>query len=63
MVLKAVEADAHIPALSASWSYYRYSGSVDLPTQFMEAELDYFGNHMFDLKGSGNGRPVTGTWI
>ncbi|MCJ1471366.1 hypothetical protein MMC13_000005 [Lambiella insularis] len=60
VVLKAVEADAHIPSLSASWSYYRYSGSVDLPTQFMEAELDYFGNHMFDLKGSGNGKPVTG---
>ncbi|MCJ1402196.1 hypothetical protein MMC11_005416 [Xylographa trunciseda] len=61
VVLKAVEADAHVPSLSASLSYFRYSGDVNLPTQFMEAELDYFGNHMFDLKGAGAGKPVTGT--
>ena len=60
IVLKATEADAVIPSLSASLSYFRYSGSIDLPTQFMEAELDYFGNHMFDLKGGKAGKPVTG---
>ena len=28
----------------------------------MEAELDYFGRHMFDLKGGGAGKPVTGIY-
>lgn len=60
VILKATEADAVIPSLSASLAYFRYSGSIDLPTQFMEAELDYFGRHMFDLKGAGPGKPVTG---
>ena len=61
VVLKATEADANIPSLSASLEYVKYSGSTDLPTQFMEAELDYFGSHMFDLKGAGPGRPKTGS--
>lgn len=60
VVLKAREADAVIPSLSASLAYFRYSGSIDLPTQFMEAELDYLGRHMLDLKGGGPGKPVTG---
>lgn len=60
VVLKATEADAVIPSLSASLAYFRYYGSIDLPTQFMEAELDYFGRHMFDVKGEGLGKPVTG---
>lgn len=60
VVLRATEADAVVPSLSASLAYFRYSGSIDLPTQFMEAELDYFGRHMFDLKGGGRGKPVTG---
>lgn len=25
--------------------------STDLPTQFYEAQLDYFGCHMYDKKG------------
>ena len=60
VVLRATEADAVIPSLSASLAYFRYSGSIDLPTQFMEAELDYFGRHMFDVKGGGPGKPVKG---
>lgn len=43
VALKGTEADAVIPCLSASLAYFRFSGSIDLPTQFMEAELDYFG--------------------
>ncbi|KAL9109798.1 MAG: hypothetical protein Q9227_005667 [Pyrenula ochraceoflavens] len=60
VTLKALEADANIPALSASLEYYKYSGSTDLPTQFQEAQLDYFGAHMYDLKSAEPGKPVTG---
>jgi 6-phosphogluconate dehydrogenase len=60
VVLKAIEADAYIPSLSATLEYYKYSGSVALPTQFMEAELDYFGNHSFDLTSEDPGKPVKG---
>ena len=31
-----------------------------MPTSFMEAQLDFFGEHMFDLKSEGPGKPVTG---
>jgi 6-phosphogluconate dehydrogenase len=60
VVLKSLEANANIPSLSASLEYYKYSGSTELPTQFMEAELDYFGHHMYDLKSEGPGKPVIG---
>ncbi|KAJ5012161.1 6-phosphogluconate dehydrogenase, decarboxylating [Colletotrichum sp. SAR 10_99] len=50
VILKAVQADLCVPALSQSLEYYKYSTSNELPTQFMEAELDYFGKHMFDKK-------------
>jgi 6-phosphogluconate dehydrogenase len=54
VVLQAVEADAHVPALSSTLEYVKYISSTDLPTQFMEAELDYFGEHMFDLVDEDN---------
>ena len=60
VVLKAIEANANTPSLSASLGYYKYSSSTDLPTQFMEAELDYFGGHMCDLKPAEPGKPVKG---
>ncbi|CAF3435805.1 unnamed protein product [Rotaria sp. Silwood1] len=50
IVLLAIEYGAHVPALSASLEYYKYVSSIDLPTAFMEAELDYFGAHAYDLK-------------
>ncbi|KAL0939916.1 6-phosphogluconate decarboxylating [Colletotrichum truncatum] len=60
-VLKAVEADLCVPSLSQSLEYYKYSMSTELPTQFMEAELDYFGKHMFDKKEDPwPGEPKTG---
>ncbi|MCJ1233872.1 hypothetical protein MMC14_001830, partial [Varicellaria rhodocarpa] len=59
VVLKSIGANAHIPSLSASLEYIKYMGSTDLPTQFMEAELDYFGRHMFDFKSARPGKPVT----
>lgn len=61
-MLKSTEADANIPSLSASLEYYKYSGFTDLPTQFMEAELDYFGFHMYDVKSEEPGKPVTGKY-
>ncbi|MCJ1358097.1 MAG: hypothetical protein MMC33_008095 [Icmadophila ericetorum] len=65
---------APIPVLSASLEYIKYmSGAAApewgeegvargkaLPTEFMEAELDYFGRHMFDVWREGPGKPVTG---
>lgn len=60
VVLMAMEVDAPVPSLSASLEYLKYTGSTELPTQFMEAELDYFGAHMFDLKSAEPGKPVTG---
>ncbi|KAH0844728.1 6-phosphogluconate dehydrogenase (decarboxylating) [Fonsecaea monophora] len=61
VVLKSLAADASIPALSATLEYIKYSSSTELPTQFMEAELDYFGAHSFDLKSEGPGRPLKGS--
>lgn len=48
MVLRAVEADMIVPALCQSLEHFKYAGSTWLPTQFMEAQLDYFGKHMYD---------------
>jgi 6-phosphogluconate dehydrogenase len=59
-VAKAVESDAYIPALAATLEYLKYSGATNLPTSFQEAQLDYFGEHMYDLKSQGPGMPVTG---
>lgn len=50
IVLQGVGADACLPALSASLDYLKYSGSVNLPTCFMEAQLDAFGAHGYTLK-------------
>jgi 6-phosphogluconate dehydrogenase len=50
IVLIAIEYGAHVPALTASLEYFKYGSSTNLPTQFMEAELDYFGAHSYDLK-------------
>jgi 6-phosphogluconate dehydrogenase len=62
VVLRAMEVDLNVPALSASLEYYKASGYTDMPpTSFEEAELDYFGEHMFDLKTEKPGKPVTGS--
>ncbi|MCJ1483730.1 hypothetical protein MMC06_003898 [Schaereria dolodes] len=60
VVARCVEANAVIPSLSATLEFVKYSGNTVLPTQFYEAELDYFGKHMFDVKGEPAGKPVTG---
>ncbi|EPQ54339.1 6-phosphogluconate dehydrogenase, decarboxylating [Gloeophyllum trabeum ATCC 11539] len=55
VVKRALEWNAHIPSISASLEYFKYCAGLHLPTQFMEAELDYFGAHSFDLKEEGPG--------
>lgn len=60
VVLKAAEADLNVPALSATLEYCKYSGYTDMPTAFQEAQLDYFGEHMFDRRSEGAGEPVAG---
>ena len=63
VVASAVQSDHIVPALSASLEYLKYQTSTDLPTSFYEAELDYFGKHMYDKKGDDpDGRPVTGKY-
>jgi 6-phosphogluconate dehydrogenase len=60
VVTMGVQSNAVIPSLSASLEYLKYSVNTILPTQFYEAQLDYFGKHMFDLKSEPAGEPVTG---
>lgn len=60
VVLKSIEADAYVPSLGATLEYLKYSASTELPTQFMEAELDYFGGHNYDLKSEFPGKPAKG---
>ena len=51
VVLTATESDCYVPSLSASLEYQKYEGSKMLPTQFMEAEMDFFGAHNYDKPG------------
>ncbi|KIW67464.1 6-phosphogluconate dehydrogenase, decarboxylating [Phialophora macrospora] len=63
IVLKGTEWDAVIPSLSASLEYLKYIGSTALPTQFMEAEMDFFGAHAYDrphVKGEDPGKAKKG---
>ncbi|KUI57392.1 6-phosphogluconate dehydrogenase, decarboxylating [Cytospora mali] len=60
LVVDALKMDAHVPALSATLEYLKYSISTDLPTSFQEAELDFFGHHMYDLKSEKADEPVMG---
>ena len=61
IVSRSIEADAYIPTLAATLEWLKYSTTEEgLPTEFEEAELDFFGWHMFDLKGHDSGKAVTG---
>ncbi|OCL06297.1 6-phosphogluconate dehydrogenase-like protein [Glonium stellatum] len=61
VVAKSVETDQIVPALSATLEYFKIVTGTNLPTSFYEAELDYFGQHMFDKKGEeGIGGPTEG---
>lgn len=41
-----VRYDAYLPSISSTFSWINYIACDHLPTQFMEAELDYSGAHM-----------------
>ncbi|PVH83829.1 6-phosphogluconate dehydrogenase C-terminal domain-like protein [Cadophora sp. DSE1049] len=62
IVAMGVESNSITPSMSASLEYLKYMGNLELPTQFYEAELDYFGKHMYDSKQKDEdpGRPETG---
>ncbi|KAF4627799.1 hypothetical protein G7Y89_g10346 [Cudoniella acicularis] len=62
VVAKGVKCNAVVPSMKATLEYLKYSGNLELPTSFYEAELDYFGKHMFDSKSldKGPGKPETG---
>ncbi|KAF3764119.1 hypothetical protein M406DRAFT_62581 [Cryphonectria parasitica EP155] len=60
LVISSLGMDSFVPALSASLEHFKYSISTDLPTSFQEAELDFFGHHMYDLKSESAGDPVMG---
>ncbi|KAL8813045.1 MAG: hypothetical protein Q9200_000567 [Gallowayella weberi] len=60
IVAKAVQHNAIVPSLSATLEFLKYSTNTVLPTQFYEAQMDYFGKHMFDLKSEPAGKPETG---
>jgi 6-phosphogluconate dehydrogenase len=63
VVLRSVELDNYVPSLSASLEYLKYTGGEMLPTQFMEAQLDYFGAHRYDrpnVEGEDPGKPKKG---
>ena len=60
VVARGVASNAVIPSLSATLEYLKFSADTVLPTKFYEAELDYFGKHMFDLTSEPAGKPVTG---
>ncbi|KAH9862420.1 hypothetical protein J1614_011075 [Plenodomus biglobosus] len=56
VVVKAAETNQVVPAMGATLEYFKISTGTDLPTAFYEAELDYFGSHMFDKKGEAEPR-------
>ncbi|KAI0739227.1 6-phosphogluconate dehydrogenase C-terminal domain-like protein [Daedaleopsis nitida] len=60
VVQLGLEWNAHMPSLTASLEYLKYCGGKHLPSQFMEAELDYFGAHSYDLKSEGDGEVKKG---
>lgn len=50
IILDSVKADACIPAFNASFDYLKYVGSLSLSTCFVEAQLDAFGAHGYQVK-------------
>ncbi|KAL2000188.1 hypothetical protein VTN02DRAFT_3444 [Thermoascus thermophilus] len=51
IVLRGVESDQYLPAMSASLEYVKYCSGTMLPTKFMEAQMDFFGAHAYDKPG------------
>lgn len=63
ITLKGVEWDSYVPSISASLEYMKYVAGGRLATQFMEAEMDFFGAHAYDrpgIRGEDPGKPAKG---
>ncbi|KAK4241595.1 6-phosphogluconate dehydrogenase [Achaetomium macrosporum] len=63
ITLKGIEWDNYVPSLSASLEYLKYVGGGMLATQFMEAEMDFFGAHGYDrphVRGEDPGKTAKG---
>ncbi|KAL7927536.1 6-phosphogluconate dehydrogenase [Trichoderma austrokoningii] len=51
VVTRGIAADHYLPALTATLKYVKYTTGKMLPTQFMEAQMDYFGVHSYNKPG------------
>lgn len=51
VVVAGVRVDHYLPAISSTLEYMKYVGGTNLPTKFMEAEMDYFGAHSYNKPG------------
>ncbi|KAE8144838.1 6-phosphogluconate dehydrogenase [Aspergillus avenaceus] len=51
IVVDATVSDQYIPAISATLEYLKYAAGTTLPTQFMEAQMDFFGAHSYNKPG------------
>ncbi|KAJ5982017.1 hypothetical protein N7451_012117 [Penicillium sp. IBT 35674x] len=48
VVVTGASFDHYVPAISSTLEYMKYVGGTKLPTQFTEAEMDYFGAHSYN---------------
>lgn len=62
VVMKAIEADLILPTISQSFEHFKYIQSTHGPAQFVEAQLDYFGKHLFDRCADPPGGAKTGDY-
>ncbi|KAJ5983846.1 hypothetical protein N7481_005945 [Penicillium waksmanii] len=51
IIIEGTQSDQYMPALSATLEYLKYEGGLELPTKFMEAQMDYFGAHCYNKPG------------
>lgn len=51
IVVEGTKSDLYLPAISSTLEYLKYVGRTMLPTEFMEAEMDYFGAHSYNKPG------------
>ncbi|KAI9369064.1 6-phosphogluconate dehydrogenase [Aspergillus egyptiacus] len=51
IVIAGIDSDHYLPAMSATLEYLKYEGGTQLPTQFMEAQMDFFGAHGYNKPG------------
>jgi 6-phosphogluconate dehydrogenase len=62
-VLNGTEAIAVTPSISATLENLKYCGNLDLPTQFYEAELDYFGKLVSEIQNCDLSEAVVDKYI